>query len=67
MLLVPYADERRKGLIVDIETRKPLNGVEISKRLGLRVQGINPILKALVKHNALIELKASRHQKHMQE
>ncbi|MGG1518461.1 hypothetical protein ABE504_23790 [Paenibacillus oryzisoli] len=66
MMLIPFADRTRKGLLVDIETRNPLNGADIAKRLNVTINAVQPILKALVKHGALLEVKAPKNQKHYQ-
>lgn len=66
MMLIPFADADRKGLLVDIETRNPLNGADIAKRLIVSINAVQPILRTLVKHGVLLEVKASKNQKHYQ-
>jgi len=66
MMLIPFADHTRKGLLVDMETNNPLNGADIAKKLNVSINAVQPILKALVKHGALLELPASKNQKHYQ-
>lgn len=66
MMLIPFADIDRSGLIVDTETKEPLNGAEIAKRLKISAKTASPILKGLVKHGVLIERVAGKNQKHYQ-